>query len=101
MGEALTGEPKGVVWIELARLRNVMSGGGDGVRASLPEARHPASTYGETGDNIGLPAVDCSPRCASVISSSSMKISGTVNCGTAVMRPCSLFCCTRRNRRAQ
>ena len=53
MGEALTGEPKGVVWIELARLRNVMSGGGDGVRASLPEARHPASTYGETGDNIG------------------------------------------------
>lgn len=79
-GDALTGEPSGVVCIELARLLNVISGGGDGARASLPEARQPVvSEYCCTGENIGLPVADPCPRRASVISSSSMKISGTVN----------------------
>lgn len=101
-GVALVGEPSGVVCIELARLLSVMSAGGDGARASLPEARQPVvSMFVRTGDNIGLPVAECCPRRTSAISSSSIKISGTVNCGTAVMRPCSFCCCVRRNFRDQ
>lgn len=99
-GLALVGELSGDVCIELARLRNVMSAGGDGARASLPEARHSVGPR-STGENSGLPLAENCPRCASVMSSSSTKISGTVNWGTAVMRPDFLCSTARRNRRDQ
>jgi hypothetical protein len=103
-GLVRVGEACGVVCIEFARLRNVIScDGGDGERMSLPDARHSALSiaWRSTGENIGLPPAEYCPRCAFVMSSSSTKISGTVNCGTAVMRP-DFFCSiARRKRRDQ
>lgn len=101
-GDVRVGDASGVVCIELARLLSDMSAGGEGAVASLPDARQlVVSMLGCTGDSIGLPVADRCPRSAAMTSSSSMKISGTVNCGTAVIRPCAFCCCTRRNLRAQ
>lgn len=102
-GAPRVGDPSGVACIEFARLRNVMSFGGVGARASLPEARQSVGSIEcrSTGENSGLPLAEYCPRCASVMSSSSTKISGTVNCGTAVMRPDFLCSTARRNRRDQ
>jgi hypothetical protein len=102
-GVARVGELSGVCCIEFARLRKVMSAGITGSYASLPEARHsaPSTECRSTGANMGLPLAEYGPRCAFVMSSSSTKISGTVNCGIAVMRP-DFFCSMARlNRRAQ
>jgi hypothetical protein len=103
-GRVRVGDCVGVTCIELALLRSgVKSPGGDGDRMSLlgaPELYPPPCR--STGLNRGLPEAECWPRCASVISSSSTKISGTMNCGTPVIRPNECFCSiARRNRRAQ
>jgi hypothetical protein len=99
-GLDLMGEAVGVCCIELALLRagNVSSPGGDGARPSEPRRSGACRSCGE---KRGLPGADCWARCASVMSSSSMKISGTVNCGIVAMRPCFFWSMARRKRRAQ
>lgn len=97
-GPPRVGEPVGVIWIEFDRLRMDVSR--LGIERTLPpESRSPECR--SVGENSGLPARDCCPRCAFVMSSSSMKISGTLNVGIVAMRPCFFCSIARRNRRAQ
>lgn len=97
-GPPRVGEPVGVIWIEFARLRIDVSK--LGIERTLPpERRSPGRT--SVGEKRGLPARDCCARSASVISSSSTKISGTLKMGIVAMRPCFFWSMARRNRRAQ
>lgn len=97
-GPPRVGEPVGVIWIEFDRLRIDVSRLVT-ERTLPPESRSPACR--SVGEKSGDPARDCSPRCASVISSSSTKISGTLNVGIVAMRPCFFCSIARRKRRAQ
>jgi hypothetical protein len=101
-GDARIGDPVGVCWIELARLlaaATVSRCGGVGARA---RPARPPCVFVSAGVNSELPLGEwCGARFALVMSSSSMKISGTVNCGIDSIRPW-LFCSLeRRNLRAQ
>lgn len=92
------GEPVGVIWIEFDRLRIDVSS--DGIERTLPPDRR-SPVCRTVGEKSGLPARDCWARSALVMSSSSTKISGTLNVGIVAMRPCFFWSIARRNRRAQ
>jgi hypothetical protein len=84
-GDVRVGDPVGVCWIELARLlaaATVSRCGGVGARA------RPPCVFVSAGVNNELPLGEWfGARFTLVMSSSSMKISGTVNCGTVAIRP--------------
>jgi hypothetical protein len=101
-GDPRIGDPVGVCWIELARLRAaalVSRWGGVGARLILPR---PPCVFVSAGVKSELPLGEWfGTRFTFVISSSSMKISGTVNCGIVAIRPCFFWFIARRKRRAQ